>query len=257
VALAIVVWFIAAMSLLVAGIVSQARVDTRLAQVHVAAAKAVAAGDGAINLFLAQYTADTPSETEGPVAGEVRVGDLQVTVEMVAAAGLIDLRSAGRGELEALFMLAAGADPARAQTMASNVVRLQPMLRGFGLRNRAEEQKPLSAIEDLLRVEGLNRAELDAIRDFVTVGGGSRRVDLSSAPAPVRAVLARGDEKDNDGDGPTRRRTRSGGEYRIDAFVRYGGQTWLRRRWVSFSGSEGQLPWRFFRTEAPRVITAG
>ena len=52
VALAIVVWFIAGMSLLVAGIVAQARVDTQMAQVHVARAKAVAAGDGAIQLMM-------------------------------------------------------------------------------------------------------------------------------------------------------------------------------------------------------------
>ena len=40
VALAIVVWFLAAMSLLVSGIVFQAKVDTRMAQLHVARAKA-------------------------------------------------------------------------------------------------------------------------------------------------------------------------------------------------------------------------
>ena len=38
VALAIVVWFIAGMSLLVAGIVSHARVDTQMAQLHIAKA---------------------------------------------------------------------------------------------------------------------------------------------------------------------------------------------------------------------------
>ncbi len=257
------------MSLLVAGIVSQARTDTRLAQVHVAAAKAVAAGDGAINLFLARYAGADPAlrATSSPGSGDVRVGDLQVTVEMVAAAGLIDLHSARRRELEALFALAAGADPAKALTMASNVVELQPSMRGFGLR-RKEERKPLSAIEDLLRVDGVNRAELDAVRDLVTVGGGGGRrgVDLAAAPAPVRAVLARadprgaaagGNEQENDGDGQDRRRTRPGGEYRIDAFVRYGDQVWLRRRWVTLGGKEGQLPWRFFRTEAPRVVSAG
>ena len=54
VALAIVVWFIAGMSLLVAGIVSHARVDTQMAQLHIAKAKAVAAGDGAIQLMLGE-----------------------------------------------------------------------------------------------------------------------------------------------------------------------------------------------------------
>ena len=61
VALAIVVWFIAGMSLLVASIVSQATVDTRLAQLHVAKAEAAAAGDGAIQLMLAQRMFDPTS----------------------------------------------------------------------------------------------------------------------------------------------------------------------------------------------------
>ena len=56
VALAVVMWFIAGMSLLVAGIVGHARVDLQLAQVHVARAKAVAAGDGAIRLALADHS---------------------------------------------------------------------------------------------------------------------------------------------------------------------------------------------------------
>lgn len=266
-ALAIVVWFVAAMALLVAGIVSQARVDTRLAQVHVAGAKAVAAGDGAINLFLARFTgADSaPRTVQGPVTGEFRVGDLQVTVELVASEGLIDLMSAGRQELAGLFTLAAGAGSAEAQTMVSNVIKLQPGTRGFGIR-RESKNTPLSAVEDLLRVEGVNRAELDAIRDLVTVGGGGRGgVDLAAAPPAVRAVLSGADsrgaaaglsEESDNGGGSTRRGTRSGGEYRIDALVRYGEQVWLRRRWVSLGGGEGQLPWRFFRTEAPRVVTA-
>ena len=54
IALAIVVWFIAGMSILVAGIVAQASVDTRMAQVHVARAKTAAAGDGAIMLMMSE-----------------------------------------------------------------------------------------------------------------------------------------------------------------------------------------------------------
>ena len=70
VALAIVLWFIAGMSLLVAGIVSQARVDTHMAQLHVARAKVVAAGDGAIRLRLAELlTARGSPAGEGSDAG--------------------------------------------------------------------------------------------------------------------------------------------------------------------------------------------
>ena len=78
VALAIVVWFLAAMSLLVSGIVFQARVDTRLAQLHAASAKAMSAGDGAIQLTLAELAF-------GDTAGDISemsfvIGDYPVTV---------------------------------------------------------------------------------------------------------------------------------------------------------------------------------
>ena len=70
VALAVVVWFIAGMSLLVAGIVSQARVDIQLAQLHLFRAQAEAAGDGAIHLLMAELQegrgADASGHGRGP-----------------------------------------------------------------------------------------------------------------------------------------------------------------------------------------------
>ncbi len=68
VALGIVVWFIAGMALLVSGIVSEARIDTRLAQLHYFKAQAAAAGDGAINLALAEQIGQKcryPDDTGG------------------------------------------------------------------------------------------------------------------------------------------------------------------------------------------------
>ena len=53
VAIAMVAWFLAAMSLLVVGIVSEAQNDVRMAQLHSSKARAIAAGDGAIQLMLA------------------------------------------------------------------------------------------------------------------------------------------------------------------------------------------------------------
>ena len=87
-----VVWFLAAMSLLVSGIVFQARVDTRMAQLHVARAQAVAAGDGAIQLMLADLVAGKVEQQEGSAAmsASYSLGERQVRVELVPASGLID-----------------------------------------------------------------------------------------------------------------------------------------------------------------------
>ena len=68
VALAIVVWFIAGMALLVSGIVSDARMGTRMAQLHYFKAQAAAAGDGAINLALAEQMRRKSSGQGGGLA---------------------------------------------------------------------------------------------------------------------------------------------------------------------------------------------
>jgi hypothetical protein len=257
------------MSLLVSGIVFQARVDTRLAQVHLARAKAVAAGDGAINLFLAEFVAgnDRGSRGAGPVSVNYTVGDQAVGIELVAINGLINLRSAPRNLLVSMFRLGNGVSLEEAQTMAANVVKLKASQRAGDNRDSSNKIR-FNAIEDLLRVEGMNRAALDAARDLVVVGGSgnSRGADWSAAPPAVLAVLSDAyPEKaasyaagENGNNKPAGGRTGSSGGYRIDALVRYGDQTWLRRRWFTLGGSaSGQLPWRFYRTEPVRVVAAG
>jgi general secretion pathway protein K len=105
VALAIVVWFIAAMSLLVAGIVAQAKVDTRMAQSHVARAHAVAAGDGAIQLMLAAIQSNQIKGYRGRGVPQLdfEIGEQKVSVSLVPVGGLIDLNGASKELLVELF----------------------------------------------------------------------------------------------------------------------------------------------------------
>jgi general secretion pathway protein K len=267
VALAIVVWFLAAMSLLVSGIVFQARSDTRMAQLHLAKAKAVAAGDGAIQLFLAELHAGRGGKGV-PLAREYRIGDRSVRVEVVSAQGLIDLASAPQQTLADMFRVRGAMGEKEAQTLAANVIKSRPG--AFGARRRGGDRGRISAIEDLLRVKGIDRRLLDATRDLVTVGeGGSRGgVARGSAPPAVLAVLAAGDrqrsaEVAREGRPGARTGKRAQplparGSLRVDALVRDNGRTWLRRRWVEMGGgAEGALPWEFKRTEAARVVAAG
>lgn len=259
-ALAIVVWFLAAMSLLVSGIVFQARIDTRMAQLHLAKAKAVAAGDGAILLCLAELRAGKQPEDGGraPLVGEYRIGDRSVRVEVVSAGGLIDLASAPQETLADLFRSRAPMGEKEAQILAANVIKSRPGSFSRGRRGRGPDR--ISAIEELMRVEGIDRRLLDAIRDLVTAGnggGGRGGVNRSAAPAAVLAVLAGGDPKRAAGDKEARSLP-SRGLLRVDALVRDNGRTWLRRRWVEMGGgAEGRLPWEFKRTEAARVVAAG
>ena len=71
IALGVVVWFIAGMALIVSGIVSEAKVDTRMAQLHYFRAQAAAAGDGAINLALAEQRDCGPAVKKARIACKI------------------------------------------------------------------------------------------------------------------------------------------------------------------------------------------
>jgi hypothetical protein len=252
------------MSLLVSGIVFQAKVDTRMAQLHVARAKAIAAGDGAIQLFLAELLAASNSSrgAKAALTREYVVGDRKVLVKAVPTAGLINLQGASGKLLAGLFNSRGQLDKGAAKTLADNVIKLRSGGSGIGR---------LSAIEDLLRVDGVNRTLFDLLRDLVAVGGGrsGRSVDWVFAPAPLPgaprtvdpAKAAAWSSKGATGAGGVKRGARGGsaallgGSLRLDAYVQDGGQTWLRRRWVRMGAAgSGSLPWHFSRTEVPRVV---
>jgi len=271
VALAIVVWFLAAMSLLVAGIVSEARVDTHMAQAHVARAKAVAAGDGAIQLMLAalQSRAFKGFRGRGVPSMEFNLGDHEVSVFLVPVSGLIDINGASKELLTNLFTSQGNATDLDAQLLAGNVIKWRSHSRR-GSR-RAEQ---FYSIEDLLRVEGVSRTLLEGVRDAIVVGKQNRdRVDWLSAPDPVLSVLAgegggslsTARENRSDDFSPNKTLPRgfnprfqapgTGNDYRVDAIVTVGDKKWLRRRWVTVdSQGEGLLPWQFTGTEAVRAI---
>ena len=153
VALAIVVWFIAGMSLLVAGIVSHARVDTRMAQLHMARAKVVAAGDGAIRLMLAdRLLLEDAVASEGDVlAGEYWLGNSKISVTLYPAAGLVDLNTAPQPVLAGLFSIVGQVSEGDANFLADNVVKWRGV--SVGVDNTKRAGNRLRSIEDLLRVE--------------------------------------------------------------------------------------------------------
>jgi len=249
IALAIVVWFIAGMSILVAGIVAQASVDIRMAQVHVARAKVAAAGDGAITLMMAARQ-DTQRESpleNGWYTAAYRLGALDVEVVLVPAAQLINVNSADAQLLALLFTEFAGLDAGEAQNLASNVVQWRQEKRAL--------YRKIEAPEDLMAA-GVPRTVLDAVRDYIVAGAiasgntqwGNMHPALAGIASAYRPEAASQPLGQAGGGGSP--------GYRADAVVSYGDALWLRRRWVSNASSPySDLPWRSLRTETPRVVT--
>ena len=218
VALAIVVWFIAGMSLLVAGIVAQARVDTQMAQTHVARAKAIAAGDGAIALMMVDTMTGKVDKNQ-PLVGNYRLGDIEVTVALLPATGLIDLNGASAEVLYALFLFAGGLREEEARLLAENMVQSRTARQG---RQGAVK---LAAIEDFLRVPGSSRTLLDSVRDFIVVSESGRGgTDWSQAPEALLGILSKVDPAKADA-AMARRGQGSGVETRG---TRSGGHAWLK-----------------------------
>ncbi len=258
VALAIVVWFIAGMSLLVAGIVAQARVDTQLAQIHADRARVTAAGDGAIRLAVASLEARSASRAAGQSSNRqrFRVGEYMVEVQMYSSDGFINVNEAEVRLLRELFVVAAGLPAADANRLAQGIEQWR--------KSRPRPRAPLNrfeAPEDLLRVPGIKRAVFDAVRDYIVAGAGSSTLTSpKSAPPEVRRILqaagvateqVRGQQLD------VGEANLSGRGIRADAIILAGGRTWLRRQWLTQGGSErSALPWSPVRVEPPRVMQA-
>lgn len=248
-ALAIVVWFIAGMSLLVAGIVMSARSDSRLAQLHLGRAQAAAAGDGAIALLLADVLEGRFAENGASLPqGRYRLGGHEVTVLAINQEVLVDINNATPPLLEAAFATA-GIGGERAAALAGAVVQLR---RESG-RNAP---RPFTTIEDLIAVPGLDRTALDAVRDYVAVPDSGRglyqsggRAQRSLRVLKTVAPSARGDTLVDAGAALGRGQT-----LRVDAIVTIGDRRWLRRRWVSLGAGSDGLPWRVTRTEPVRIV---
>ena len=264
VALAVVVWFIAGMSLLVAGIVMTARTDVRLAQIQMARAQVSAAGDGAINLLLADVIEGQTGgnrNRSGAFQDRFRLGEDLVSVVAVTEDLLVNINAASVDELTAAFT-ASGAIPADAAgALAGAVVQYR--------RARERRVARFNAIEDLLDVDGVNRAVVDGVRDFIVASqsgrgtfiGSSNESGSSSGLRPQLQQL-RGLTPETRSRDPELRaqigaavaEAPGGGLLRVDAMVRRGSDVWLRRRWASPGSGSGALPWRFVRTEPVRMV---
>jgi hypothetical protein len=277
VALAILVWFIAAMSILVAGVVMQARVDIKLAQLHSGKARAEALADGAIQLVLAhaRYL-----ETQGEFFVRAQhlfqqpMGDYTVSVSLTPLSGLIDLNKAPEDLLFSVLLGAGNFDENVARELAISVVEWRTPGEGAEEEQEGMRHGRFEAIEDLLLVPGFDRDLYEALRDSVYVSQKSlATIDWLAAPVEVLQRLGMNEqealeyaqlrrEEDAVSLGlpesvePSFFSDASLSVFRVDAIVTVDDTTVLRRRWVDRDRQgPDQLPWHFFHTEPVRATT--
>lgn len=276
VALILVLWLVAALSVLVSALVATARTDLRGAQLVRLQVEHAALGDGAIRLAAAQLTipqtmADPPREFHFTLDGQ------QVVVDVLPGSAFIDLNRAPVELLRDMFIYGGGIPPEEAEVMASRVIDWRDPDTA-ALPNGAEDPAyeaagspfrtrggPFESVEDLIQVLGVEPDLYDKIKDLVGIYGATT-VDPAFASAPVLNVLAAGrmdvvsrilaarSSRDPLVDSTGLNQQFSGRAsarvFRLEAWCERDGRRLSRARWLDF-GRPGRpgVPWKELSVE--------
>ena len=187
IALIAVLWIVAALSVIVTGVVHSVRSEVRLVSVARQSTEAAALGEAAIMLVLQEMAANA-SRPMHLTKVEVTYQGQRMAVEVMPMTGLIDLNRAPVGLLVSLYAVAGGMDAKSAQTLAEATVQVRSE------RDARGREVGFEAEQDLLRVPGVGYDLYARLSRLVTAQGqGSGRVNPQAAPEGVLRVLAGGD----------------------------------------------------------------
>ena len=261
-ALIAVLWIVAALGIIVAGLVQSIRSEIRLVSGARDAVVAEALGDAAIHLVL-QEMASNSEKVKRLVTTNVVFQGQSIAVQVMPLNGLIDINQAPDTLLASLFSVAGQLSPGDAASLAQAVVEARERKDSFG------QPEGFDANEDLLRVPGLGYDLYANISSLVTADQpGSGKVNPMAAPVGVLQVLAGGDAQRAVGIAANRDSGQTGidttttlasayvddaGTDRFEVKARVllsGGASISVARSVDMSdGDVDGLPWRTYRTE--------
>ncbi|MDR1661534.1 MAG: general secretion pathway protein GspK [Azoarcus sp.] len=280
-ALVAVLWFVAALSVLVAGLLTVSRGEMLEAQLRLDSGRAAALGDAAIQIAVLDWASAKPPPDRLQRAHYTFDG-VEIAVEIIPASGYVNLNDAPEALLQALLLHGVGLPTDRAFQLAQRIVDWRdsddaPLPHGAeadsyaaaGLGWRPRNGRFLVP-EDLMQVLGVDFDLFARIQPFMTVwSSGGAGVNPMSAPVPVLTVLCQGG-------GEARRiaMARDAGETGIDTsrleqtFLRAGnvgnvlhvlasvpaegGRRAVRGRWVSLRPDPDGAPWQTIRAEPVR-----
>ncbi|MDR1854831.1 MAG: general secretion pathway protein GspK [Azoarcus sp.] len=282
VALIAVLWMVAALALLVAGMQTMARGQFSEARLHLDAGRATALGDAAIQLAVLDWMSANPAPDR---LRHARYGfdNAEIEVEIVPASGYVDLNAAPEALLQALFVHGVGLDADAALQLAQRIVDWRdvddepqphgaetPAYAAAGVKFRPRNGR-FVVPEDLMQVIGVDFDLFARIRPFITVWStGGAGVNPYAASGRTLLVLCQGD-------GNEARRiaaARDAGQTDIDTvtldqtFLRAGGmgnvlhvtasiavgngRRAVRGRWVLTRAHADGTPWQTIRAEPVR-----
>lgn len=188
-ALIAVLWLVAAMSLIISGVVRTVRAEAQTVGFQRQAIVASAKADAAILLALQSLHAQQKPLPNSLQTLSVDFEGTAYQVQLVPLNGLIDINRAPVALLADLYQHAGAANPQAAQALA------QATLATRQFKNSKTIEQGFDAAADLMRVPGITYDIYDKVQSLVTaeVKGGSGRVNPLASPPSVLVVLAAGD----------------------------------------------------------------
>jgi len=188
VALVAVLWVVAALTLMVAGVMHGTRAEVRAVSAQRQIVVGAAQADGALALVLRQWRLPGTPPVRSAVRLPVSFDGVDMEVQAYPLTGFVDPNTAQPALLAAVFEIAGQLDKARATELADAVfaARDQPEYKAAGRR--------FAAVEDLLQVPGIDYDIYRQVAGLLSVDDRSGgRVNPMAAPIEVLTVLTGGD----------------------------------------------------------------
>jgi len=188
-ALIAVLWLVAAMGLIITGVVKSVKTETRNSGRQRENLQAQTQADAVILLALQNLYFQDPPLRQATQSANFEFAGQATPVEFNALNGLIDVNNAPPSLLAQLYVVAGGLSNDAAQALAQATVQTRETA---GVKARPVK---FDVTEDLLQVPGFTYDLYARVRDLVTADlkGGSGLVNPRAAPMSVLLVLAGGD----------------------------------------------------------------
>lgn len=193
-ALAMLLWFLAALAILVSGLALIAKTDVRYTQLAIGQAKSEAAADGAVELVLAGLVPADPNVASGLV-GSVIVGGMPGRILVTPAKALLDVRVIGEDLLQPLFHIGAGLSLSESARLAQSVVQWRSAETAEDKSDAGAGVAKVQVIEDILAVPGVTRDIFERIRWLICSGCSGAHfsaggIQVQNAPKAVKEIVA-------------------------------------------------------------------
>ena len=276
-ALVLVMWLVAAMAITVGGALALARDEVNLASARLGEAQAFVIGKGIARLAVldrARARTATNDDGERDQAALTRVFKTQyeldgfrIAATVYPASGCVSIAEADPEVWQQLLSGVGALDEGSAASLAEQIVETE--LKGSGAGSgpvgsfqsfsRHRQARAGVYVEQLLGVEGMNRAVYDRIRPSISPFNVGSGVDASAAPPEMRAAFGNASEEDCTLDsGPKPDAAAASGYYCVELEVSTSpSEGFVQRIWVESRGSDEFSAVRLARVEKPRHKTSG